>query len=79
MTTLEAKTCGWRCGDPAPEHKHFTVIVRDESNKLLGRVTPDGYATNRKLFAAVLSKARAEEIASEINAGGTFTAIVRDF
>lgn len=63
-------TCGWRCGDPEIGHKHYTVIVRQDG-KLLGRVAPKGSTTNRKIFASVLSKARAEIIAADINDGTT--------
>ena len=82
MSAVEEYTaCGWRCGDTEPEHKHFTVIAR-ENGKLLGRLTPDGYTTNRRIYAAVLSKARAEQIASEINSDPPFpgvTATVKPF
>ena len=60
--------------------QHYTVIVRDAKNgKLLGRLCPDGTATNRVIYAAMLSKNQAEEIAADINAGGEFTATVRKF
>ena len=60
--------------------KHYTVIVRDaKTGKLLGRLCPDGTATNRVIFAAMLPKDVAEEIAAEINADGEFTAKVRKF
>lgn len=64
--SAENKTCSWLCGDPNPGHKHYAVVVRD-SGHLLGRLTSDGSVTNRNLFAVVLSKARAEQIAAEIN------------
>ena len=60
--------------------QHYTVIVRDAKNgKLLGRLCPDGTATNRVIYAAMLGKNQAEEIAADINAGGEFTAKVRKF
>ena len=59
---------------------HYTVIVRDaKTGKLLGRLCPDGTATNRVIYAAMLGKNQAEEIAADINAGGEFTATVRKF
>ena len=70
--------CGWRCGDETPDHKHYAVSVR-ENGKLLGRLTPDGTATNRNVFAAIMGHARAEKIAGEINESGTFTARVIPF
>ena len=60
--------------------QHYTVIVRDaKTGKLLGRLCPDGTATNRVIYAAMLGKNQAEEIAADINAGGEFTATVRKF
>lgn len=60
--------------------KHYTVIIRDaKTGKLLGRLCPDGTATNRVIYAAMFSKEQAEEIAAEINAGDEFTAKVRKF
>lgn len=64
--TEQAVTCGWKCGDPTPEHKHFAVLVR-ENGVLLGRLTPDGTATNRRIFACLFSQARAAKVAQEIN------------
>lgn len=59
---------------------HYTVIVRDaKTGKLLGRLCPDGTATNRVIYAAMLGKKQAEEIAADINAGDEFTATVRKF
>lgn len=65
-TTLPADTCGWRCGDDAPGHRHFAVVIR-ENGKLLGRLCPDGTTSTRNIYASVLSKATAERIAAEIN------------
>lgn len=60
--------------------QHYTVIVRDAKNgKLLGRLCPDGTATNRVIYAAMLGKEQADQIAAEINAGDEFTAKVRKF
>lgn len=61
-------------------NQKYTIIVRDaKSNKLLGRLTPEGTATNRVLFAAMFDKDQADEIAADINAGGEFTAKVKKF
>lgn len=58
----------------------YTIIVRDaKNNKLLGRLTPEGTATNRVLFAAMFDKDQADEIAADINSGGEFTAKVKKF
>lgn len=58
----------------------FTVIVRDaKTNKLLGRLTPEGTATNRVIFAAMFDRDVADDIAAEINAGDEFTAKVKKF
>lgn len=70
--------CGWRCGDHSTGHSHYAVLIR-EGGKLLGRLTPDGTATNRKIFAAVMSYDRATTIAQGINWGGVFTAKVIPF
>ena len=60
-------------------HK-YTIIIRDaKSNKLLGRLTPEGTATNRVLFAAMFDKDQADEIAADINSGDEFTAKVTKF
>jgi hypothetical protein len=74
------KICGWKCGDNTQGHNHYTVIVR-ENGKLLGRLTPDGKTVNRKVHAAILSKVKADQIASQINADKStaFTAVVRPF
>lgn len=67
-------TCGWRCGDPTPGHTHWAVVVRETSGKLLGRLTPEGTTTNRNLFAWVMSRAKAEQVAESINNNGEFVA-----
>lgn len=72
------KPCFWGCGDHSTGHKHYSVLVR-EDGRLLGRLTPDGTATNRKIYAAVMSYGRAMLIAHEINEGGVFTAKVIPF
>lgn len=64
-TTTEEQVCFF-CGDTTPNHKHYTVMCY-ENGKCVGRLAPDGYAVTRKLFAAMLRKERAEEIAAEIN------------
>ena len=51
----------------------YAVLIR-ENGKLLGRLTPEGTATNRNIFAAMLTKEQADEIVEEINSAGTFTA-----
>lgn len=73
-----AKECGWKCGDENEEHKHYSVLVR-ENGKLLGRLTPLGTANRLKIHAAVLSNAKATRIAGEINDAGEFTATVTPF
>lgn len=74
-TATKPVTCFWNCGDTNPEHTHYSVLIRDaKTNKLLGRLTPNGTAVNRKFYATIFSKARAEEIAAEINQDGEFTA-----
>ena len=40
-----------------------------QAGKHIGRLAPNGEAVNRKLFAAMLTRERAVEIADEINAG----------
>lgn len=64
----EERTCGWNCGDPTADHKHFAVLVRRDG-KLLGRLARNGTTTNRNLFAVIYSKAKASEIAGQINGG----------
>lgn len=63
---------------PMPENP-YAVLCRDLNGKLLGRLTPDGCATNRNLFAAMFTKDQAQEIAEEINSDGSFTAKVIKF
>lgn len=60
--------CIWRCGDQTPDHKHYAVLVRHHG-KLLGRLAPGGTTTNRNIYACVLSAAKADEIAADINSG----------
>lgn len=66
--------CGWNCGDETENHSHYAVLVRENSGKLLGRLCPDGTTTNRNIFAAILSKATAEEVAEEITNAGDYKA-----
>ncbi|WP_433206753.1 hypothetical protein ACQP1G_20635 [Nocardia sp. CA-107356] len=56
-------------------------MIVSENGKLLGRLTPDGKTVNRKVHAAILSKVKADQIASQINADKStaFTAVVRPF
>jgi len=75
--TREGLSCGW-CEDPTYDHQHYAVLVR-EHRKLLGRLTPSGTCTQRKIHAAILSKARATEIAASINSEGNFVATVIPF
>lgn len=64
-TAAEERTCFF-CQDSTPNHKHYTVMCY-ENGKCVGRLAPDGYAVDRKVFAAILRKGRAEQIAAEIN------------
>lgn len=57
--------CTW-CEDTREGHAHYAVLGY-EDGKLLGRLAPDGSTTRRNIHALVLSKARAESIATEIN------------
>lgn len=67
-TSTDTATCFWKCGDQAEGHTHYGVLVRDaKTNKLLGRLTPSGHTNHLTVYAMVLSKSRAEEIATEIN------------
>lgn len=60
------------------EHIHYTVKVY-ENGKFIGRLGSDGTAVTRKIFAVVLSKQKADEIAESINNEGKFTARVDKF
>ncbi len=73
--------CVYKCGDKAPGHAHFTVIVREaDGGKLLGRLAGDGRTTHRKIHAAVLPRARADHRAKDIMARRRdLTATVRPF
>ena len=51
----------------------YAVLVR-ENGRLLGRLTPEGTATKRNIFAAMFTKEQADEIVEEINSAGTFDA-----
>ena len=62
----EITPCGL-CGDAARGHKHYAVLIR-ENGKPIGRLTPRGGTARNTIYAAVLSKARATEVAEEINA-----------
>jgi hypothetical protein len=70
--------CGWKCGDETPDHKHFAVSIR-ENGKLLGRLAPDGSATKRNIYAAILSESRAQKVTQEINEIPHFQAKVIPF
>lgn len=59
------RECGW-CDDPDPEHGHFAVQVF-EDGRSIGRLGANGYVTTKHLHALVLSKAKAEKLADEIN------------
>lgn len=64
------------------EHKQqwYAIVCRDaKTNQLLGRLTPEGHTTNRNIYAMMLPKQRAEEIAEEINQDGEFIAKVIKF
>lgn len=54
--------------------KHYAVLVRELDGRLLGRLTPDGTAVKRNIYAAMFTKEQAREIANEINEGGEFRA-----
>lgn len=64
-------SCYW-CKDTAQSHRHYTVLCY-ENGKYLGPLGSDGYTVNRKIHAVILSKARAAQIAAEINSAGEFT------
>ena len=67
-------------GTTMQNQQHYTVIVHDsKTGKLLGRLCPDGTATSRVIYAAMLDKEQADQIAAEINSGDEFTAKVRKF
>lgn len=74
-----AKPCGWECGDDAPDHQHYAVLVREHDGTLLGRLKPDGNTTRRKTHAAILSRERADTITEEINEAGHFAATTIHF
>lgn len=70
--------CGW-CDDTTPDHKHYSVLVRQLDGKLLGRLTPSGTTNSLKIYAAVLSRARANKISAEINNAGDYLAKTIEF
>lgn len=73
-TATQEQVCGWRCGDTRPDHKHYAVLCY-ENGKQIGRLTPQGGVTTRKIFASIFSEARATAIAAEITADDSpFTA-----
>lgn len=78
MTVAENTHACLLCGDTAPKHRHYTVLCY-EDGRCLGRLGADGYTVNRKVFAVVFRKERAEQVATEINSEGTFTAKVKPF
>lgn len=77
MPENAVQPCFW-CRDTTPNHRHYTVLCY-KNGKCVGRLGADGYAVTRKIFALVLNRERADEIAAEINADGQFTAKVRPF
>lgn len=64
----EPKPCGWRCGDTEPDHKHYRIIVR-EDGKLLGGLTPDGTTARNRVHQSIVSRATADRVVADINAG----------
>lgn len=60
--------CAW-CDDTRENHKHYAVSVR-ENGKRIGRLTPDGTCNRLNIYAAVMSEAKAFDIAKDINAQG---------
>lgn len=66
MTTTR---CTW-CENTTPQHKHYAVHIRDHHGRALGRLTPEGTATTRNLYALVLSQKRANQLAANITATG---------
>ena len=57
----------------------FTVQVYGLNGKWLGRLTPEGTATRKTIYAVMLPRDRAEDIAADINDGGSFRAKVKPF
>lgn len=58
---------------------HYAVLVREKDGKLLGRLTPDGTAVNRRIFAAMFTKEQADRVSEEINEEGSYQAKVIKF
>ena len=53
---------------------HYSVLVREKDGKLLGRLTPKGYTTKRRVHAAMMSKEQADRVSEEINEEGVYLA-----
>lgn len=53
---------------------HYAVLVREKDGTLLGRLTPKGYTTKRRIHAAMLTKEQADRVSEEINEEGSFLA-----
>lgn len=77
VQATETRVCFF-CRDTEPNHRHYTVMVY-ENGRCLGRLDPSGYTTNRKVFAWILGRQRADEVAAEINAAGELSAKVKPF
>ena len=54
--------------------KHYSVLIREKDGKLLGRLTPDGTAVKRNIYAAMFTKEQADFISDEINEKGAYLA-----
>ena len=57
----------------------FNVQVYELNGKWLGRLTPEGTAARKTIHAAMPPRDRAEDIAADINDGGSFRAKVKPF
>lgn len=58
---------------------HYAVLIREKDGKLLGRLTPDGTAVKRNIYAAMFTKEQADRISKEINEDGVYLAKVIKF
>jgi len=61
---------------PAP---WYCVQIYELSGKWIGRLTPEGGATRLTIYAVMLDKDRAAEVADEINDAGRYLAKARPF
>lgn len=58
---------------------NFTVQVYELNGKWLGRLTPEGTATRKTIYAGMFTRDKAEAVAADINAEGSFRAKVKPF